>query len=100
MRCGARGAATAPGRSGGGRPPQRRPGAGREGVGMVEVPEGDGVDRLVAVHEAVFGHGQPRFRAQLLYQLERDPAPNILVLAMAGEQAVSAARAEFPKTGS
>lgn len=71
-----------------------------DGVRIVEVSDSDGVDMLVAVHEAVFGHQQQQFRAQLLYQLEIDPASNVLVLAMAGEKAVSAARAEFPATGS
>jgi hypothetical protein len=67
-----------------------------DGIHLVEVRDAAGVDRLLEVHAAVFGNPQPRFRAQLLHLVEDDPASNLLVLAMAGEQAVSAARAEFP----
>jgi GNAT superfamily N-acetyltransferase len=71
-----------------------------DGIRIVEASDSEGVDMLIAVHEAVFGRGHSRYRAQLLHQLETDPASHILALAMAAERAVSAARAEFPKTGS
>jgi GNAT superfamily N-acetyltransferase len=71
-----------------------------EGIRIVEVGDAAGIDLLIEVHEAVFGPGQDRIRPQLLYLLEENPRSILVVLALAGERAVSAARAEFPSMGS
>lgn len=69
------------------------------GIDIVEVHDASGVDALMDVHEAVFGEKDERYRAHLLWQLENEPDTLMLVMAMDGDRAVSAARAEFPPKG-
>lgn len=69
------------------------------GIEIVEVHDAAGVDTLLEVHSAVFGREHDRFRSHLLWQIEHDPVSTMLVVAMDGDRAVSAARAEFPHSG-
>jgi GNAT superfamily N-acetyltransferase len=54
-----------------------------------------GVDRLIRVHELVFGRDESELRASLLAQLASAPPTTDLVIAMAGDQPVSSARTDF-----
>ncbi|HVL89201.1 MAG TPA: GNAT family N-acetyltransferase [Actinomycetota bacterium] len=67
-----------------------------DGVRIIEVADEAGVDALIAVHDAAFGHPQPRYRETLLAQIRAGDRTNVLVVALAGETAVSAARLEMP----
>lgn len=71
-----------------------------EGIRIIEVSDAAGVDLLIGVHDEVFGTDHARFRAELLWGIRNDPSSNMLVLAMAENRAVCAARAEFPPSGS
>lgn len=66
-----------------------------DGVRIVEVDDEAGVDALLRVHHAAFGHDMPRYRETLLAQLRDGDRSTVLVLAMAGDEAVSAARLEM-----
>lgn len=70
-----------------------------EGIRLVDVTDAAGVDMMIDLNAKVFGADHPRFRAQLLAQIEDDPEASVLVLAMDGDRAVCAARAEFPASG-
>jgi GNAT superfamily N-acetyltransferase len=54
-----------------------------------------GVDRLIRVHELVFGHDESELRASLLAQLTSAPETTDLVIALAGDEPVSSARTDF-----
>ncbi|MBO0809915.1 MAG: GNAT family N-acetyltransferase, partial [Actinobacteria bacterium] len=54
-----------------------------------------GVGLLVDVHERVFGGSHDRFRRSLLAQLRDSPEVTAMVVAMAGDEPVCSARAEF-----
>lgn len=66
-----------------------------DGVQIVAVGDEEGVDRLVAVHDAAFGRPAERYRDTLLEQLRADPDGTVMVLAVAGDVAVSGARLEM-----
>ncbi|MFC8450474.1 GNAT family N-acetyltransferase [Kitasatospora sp. NPDC057223] len=65
------------------------------GVRLVPVTDQAGVDLVAAVHERVFGSEAARFRQQMLDQLAGQPDTVEIVLAMAGDEPVSAARLEM-----
>jgi ribosomal protein S18 acetylase RimI-like enzyme len=54
-----------------------------------------GVDRLTKVHELVFGADESELRASLREQLATAPETIDMVIAMAGDEPVSAARTDF-----
>lgn len=66
-----------------------------DGIDIVRATDAAGVDRLIDVHDAAFGTEHAHFRATLLGQLEKEPDAVVLVLAVAGGRAVSAARLEM-----
>lgn len=66
-----------------------------KGVRIAEVGDEEGVDRLVAVHDAAFGRPDERYREMLLDQLRADSGETVMVLALAGDVAVSGARLEM-----
>jgi GNAT superfamily N-acetyltransferase len=65
------------------------------GIRLERATDEAGVDRLVRVHELVFGRDESELRASLLAQLASAPETTDLVIAMAGDEPVSAARTEF-----
>ncbi|MFI5804670.1 GNAT family N-acetyltransferase [Streptomyces sp. NPDC051561] len=67
-----------------------------EGVRLVPVTDRAGVGLVVRAHELAFGDDASRLGERLLAQLTEAPDSVAAVVAMAGDQPVSAARAEFP----
>jgi GNAT superfamily N-acetyltransferase len=67
-----------------------------DGVRLEPVTDAAGVELMTAVHERAFGTDGARLRRQILGQLAAGPGRLVLVLAMAGEVPVSAARMELP----
>ena len=65
------------------------------GVRIERATDEAGVDRLLGVHELVFGRDESERRAALLAQLASAPETTDLVIAMAGDEPVSAARTDF-----
>ncbi len=71
-----------------------------EGVRLVAVTDPAGVELVVAAHEAAFESTASWLRPRLLAQLAEAPETVFMVVAMAGDQPVSAARLElYPGTG-
>ncbi|MFF4983092.1 GNAT family N-acetyltransferase [Streptomyces sp. NPDC001046] len=71
-----------------------------EGVRVVQVTDAGGVDLVAGVHEKAFGSDASWLREQLLARLTADPDGVVALVAMAGDEAVGAARLEFvPGTG-
>ncbi|MFH9979128.1 GNAT family N-acetyltransferase [Streptomyces sp. NPDC017179] len=71
-----------------------------EGVRLRTVTDEAGVDLLVRVHEQVFGKDGSRLRHRLLARLAAEPDTLVAVVALAGDEPVSAARMELlPGTG-
>jgi GNAT superfamily N-acetyltransferase len=66
-----------------------------EGVRVLPVTDRAGVDLVAQVHERAFGTDSTRLRDQLLAHLSDEPEPVVAVVAMAGDEAVSAARMEL-----
>ncbi|WP_149550239.1 GNAT family N-acetyltransferase [Streptomyces marokkonensis] len=66
-----------------------------EGVRVVPVTDRAGVGQVAGVHEKVFGTDASRLRRHLLDRLTADPDTAVAVLALAGEEPVSAARLEL-----
>ena len=66
-----------------------------DGIRVEPVTDAAGVGRLIAVAEEVFGRDDSLRHASLLAQQAAAPEMTVMVLAMAGEQAVSSARIEF-----
>ncbi|MFK0290259.1 GNAT family N-acetyltransferase [Streptomyces sp. NPDC090442] len=66
------------------------------GVRLATVTGTAGVELVVRVHAEVFGKPAERLRHRLLAHLTRDPDALVLVVALAGETPVSAARLELP----
>ena len=66
-----------------------------DGVRLVRITDEAGVARLIEVHERVFGADQTRLRQSLAAQLRRSPEITAMVVAMAGDEPVCSARAEF-----
>lgn len=65
------------------------------GIRLERVTDEAGLDRLIGVHETVFGGDESELRASLLAQLSSAPGTTDLVIAMAGDEPVSAARTDF-----
>jgi len=66
-----------------------------EGVRLVPVTDPAGVDLVAQVHEQAFDTGAARLRTRMLAHLAESPETLSLVLAMAGDLPVCAARMEF-----
>ena len=66
------------------------------GVTLREVSTEAEVGLLIGVHERVFGGDQSRLHDDLLAQLREAPQSVAMVLAMAGDEAICSARADFP----
>ncbi|MEU9287401.1 GNAT family N-acetyltransferase [Streptomyces sp. NPDC048275] len=66
-----------------------------EGVRLLPVTDRAGVDLVADVHEQAFGTDSTRMRHQLLAQLTGDADNVVAVVALAGEEPVSAARMEM-----
>ncbi|MEU6556582.1 GNAT family N-acetyltransferase [Streptomyces sp. NPDC046915] len=66
-----------------------------EGIRIVPATDRAGIDLVVAVHERAFGRDGTRLRHQLLAQLAAAPDTVVPVVALAGEEPVSAARLEL-----
>ncbi|MBZ3901413.1 MULTISPECIES: GNAT family N-acetyltransferase [Streptomyces] len=66
-----------------------------EGVRLLPVTDRAGVDLVADVHERAFGTDSTRMRHQLLAQLTGDSESVVAVVALAGDQPVSAARMEL-----
>ena len=67
-----------------------------EGITLRPVTTEAEVGLLIQVHERVFGRDQSRLRRALLAQLREAPESTAMVLAMAGDEPVCSARADFP----
>ncbi|MEU2927357.1 GNAT family N-acetyltransferase [Streptomyces sp. NPDC007251] len=65
------------------------------GIRIVQVADPAGVDLVVDVHEKAFGTDGTRLRHQLLARLADDPGTVVAVVALAGDEPVSAARMEL-----
>ncbi|MEU1338604.1 GNAT family N-acetyltransferase [Streptomyces sp. NPDC005827] len=66
-----------------------------EGVRVVPAVDAAGVDLVVDVHEKAFGADGSRLRHRLLAQLAEQPDNVVAVVALAGDEPVSAARMEL-----
>ncbi|MFD3518411.1 GNAT family N-acetyltransferase [Streptomyces sp. NPDC058657] len=67
-----------------------------DGVRLLPVTDRAGVELLVRAHEAAFGEDGAHLGARVLAQLTEAPERISAVVAMAGDEPVSGARAEFP----
>jgi hypothetical protein len=65
------------------------------GVRLERITDSAGVDTLIGVHERVFGHDDSALRESLLAQLATAPDRTDMILALAGTEAVCAARIEY-----
>jgi ribosomal protein S18 acetylase RimI-like enzyme len=65
------------------------------GVTLDRATDEAGVDRLTRVHELVFGTDESELRASLREQLAEAPETIDMVIAVAGDEPVSAARTDF-----
>ncbi|MER6378613.1 GNAT family N-acetyltransferase [Streptomyces sp. NPDC001250] len=65
------------------------------GIRVVKATDPAGVDLVVAVHEKAFGTDGTRLRHRLLARLAADPGTVVAVVALAGDEPVSAARMEL-----
>jgi GNAT superfamily N-acetyltransferase len=66
-----------------------------DGVRLVPVTDVAGVEAMVAVHDEAFGERSPELGERIRSQLEEAPESLQMVVAMAGDEPVSAARIEF-----
>ncbi|MEV0488383.1 GNAT family N-acetyltransferase [Streptomyces sp. NPDC050508] len=66
-----------------------------DGIRLLPATDRAGVDLVADVHEKAFGTDSSRLRAQLLAQLAADPDTVVAVVALAGDEPVSAARMEL-----
>ncbi|WP_105968043.1 GNAT family N-acetyltransferase [Streptomyces geranii] len=66
-----------------------------EGIRIAPVTDRAGVDLVADVHEKAFGTDSSRLRRQLLARLTDEPDTVVAVVALAGEEPVSAARMEL-----
>ncbi|MFJ2605569.1 GNAT family N-acetyltransferase [Streptomyces sp. NPDC091279] len=66
-----------------------------EGIRLVPVTDAAGVGLVADVHEKAFGTDSSRLRRQLLARLTDDPDGVVAVVALAGDDPVSAARMEL-----
>ncbi|MBK3573440.1 GNAT family N-acetyltransferase [Streptomyces sp. MBT65] len=71
-----------------------------DGLRLLTATDRAGVDLLMDVHELAFGTDGSRLRARLMDQLAAEPDSLVAVVALAGDEPVSAARMELvPGTG-
>ncbi|MDH6220859.1 GNAT family N-acetyltransferase [Streptomyces pseudovenezuelae] len=66
-----------------------------EGIRLLPVTDAAGVELVGDVHEKAFGTDGTRMRHQLLARLTSEPDTVVAVVALAGDEPVSAARMEF-----
>jgi len=66
-----------------------------DGIRLLPATDRAGVDLVADVHEKAFGTDSSRLRARLLAQLFADPDTVVAVVALAGDEPVSAARMEL-----
>ncbi|MGI5134645.1 MULTISPECIES: GNAT family N-acetyltransferase [unclassified Streptomyces] len=66
-----------------------------EGIRIVPATDARGIGLVAEVHEKAFGTDSSKLRHQLLAQLAGDPDGLVAVLALAGDEPVSAARMEL-----
>ncbi|MFJ5970573.1 GNAT family N-acetyltransferase [Streptomyces sp. NPDC093060] len=66
-----------------------------EGIRFVRATDPAGIDLVVDVHEKAFGADGTRLRHRLLARLAADPGTVVAVVALAGDEPVSAARMEL-----
>ncbi|MDX2592468.1 GNAT family N-acetyltransferase [Streptomyces sp. WI03-4A] len=66
-----------------------------DGIRIVRATDPAGVDLVVRVHEQAFGADGTRLRHRLLARLAADPGTVVAVVALAGDEPVSAARMEL-----
>lgn len=66
-----------------------------DGIRLLPATDRAGVDLVADVHEKAFGTDSSRLRARLLDQLAADPDTVVAVVALAGDEPVSAARMEL-----
>jgi GNAT superfamily N-acetyltransferase len=66
-----------------------------DGVRLVPVTDAAGVAAMMAVHDSAFGERAPELAERMLTTLGETPQLVRMVVAMAGEEPVSAARIEF-----
>jgi ribosomal protein S18 acetylase RimI-like enzyme len=66
-----------------------------DGVRLVTVTDAAGVRLMGEAHDRAFGSDSSRLQHQVLTRLESDPDGLVVVLAMAGDRPVCAARIEF-----
>jgi GNAT superfamily N-acetyltransferase len=66
-----------------------------EGVRLLPVTDPDGVDLMIEVHERAFASDSARLRNRLLAQVDQGPETFSMVVAMAGDEPVCAARMEM-----
>ncbi|GHE07978.1 GNAT family N-acetyltransferase [Streptomyces alanosinicus] len=65
------------------------------GIRLAQAADAAGVELVVAVHEKAFGTDGTRLRHRLLARLAADPGTVVAVVALAGDEPVSAARLEL-----
>jgi len=66
-----------------------------DGIRLLPATDRTGVDLVADVHERAFGTDSSRLRASLVAQLAADPDTVVAVVALAGDEPVSAARMEL-----
>jgi GNAT superfamily N-acetyltransferase len=66
------------------------------GIELVPVTDAAGADRVVRLHDEVFGGEHARIGAEILAGLAVQPPSPVAVLALAGDTAVCSGRVEFP----
>lgn len=66
-----------------------------DGIRVLPATDRAGVDLVADVHEKAFGTDSSRLRSSLLAQLAADPDTVVAVVALAGDEPVSAARMEL-----
>jgi hypothetical protein len=70
-----------------------------QGVRMVPVTTGPGLDALIAIHDAVFGGDHSGLRRTLDERLNRRPAASSAILALIGDTPVAGGRIDFHADG-
>ncbi|WP_406130803.1 GNAT family N-acetyltransferase [Streptomyces sp. NBC_00989] len=66
-----------------------------DGIRLLPATDRAGIDLVADVHEQAFGTDSTRLRARLLAQLAAEPDTVVAVVALAGDEPVSAARMEL-----
>ncbi|WP_328685378.1 GNAT family N-acetyltransferase [Streptomyces sp. NBC_00343] len=66
-----------------------------DGIRLLPATDRAGIDLVADVHEKAFGTDSARLRARLLAQLAAEPDTVVAVVALAGDEPVSAARMEL-----